>query len=138
MLCNMNPNYLLKDELQYELFVQGINSDSDVQMLRKLFLSVVAEKVPVDLRNLSTQSVEELHECIVNKTLELQALITQQKSELALLTPRFRTRLSHLRGRLLNLTELFTQCVGHHDLDVSTSTRSAGQHRNQPPQDGRG
>ena len=65
----------------------------------------MAEKVPVDLRNLSTQSVEELYKCVVNKTLELQALITQQKSELALLTLRFRTRLSHLRGRLLHLTE---------------------------------
>ena len=102
----MNPNYLLKDELQYELFVLGPNSDSDFQTLRKLFRSVVAEKVPVDLYNLNTESVEELYECVVNKTLELQALITQQKSELALLTPRFRTRLSHLRGRLLQLTEL--------------------------------
>ena len=98
--------YLLKDELQYELFVRGINSDSDVQTLRKLFRSVVAESLPVDLRNLSTQCVEELYECVVNKTLELQALITQQKSDLTLLTPRFRTRLSHLRGRLLHLTEL--------------------------------
>jgi len=96
----------LKDELQYELSVQGISSDSDVQTLRKLFRSVVAEKVPVYLRNLSTQSVEELYECVANKTLDLQALITQQKSELALLTPSFRNRLSHLRRRWLHLTEL--------------------------------
>jgi len=73
---------------------------------RKLFRSVVGNKLPVDLLNLSTQIVEELHYCVVNKTLELQTLITQQKSELALLRPRFRTRISHLRGRLLHLTEL--------------------------------
>jgi len=100
----MNPNYLLKGVLQYELFVRGINSDSDVQTLRKLFRSVVAEILPVDLRNLSIQCVEEPYECVVNKTLELQSLITQQKSESTMLTPRFRTRLSHLRGRLLHLT----------------------------------
>jgi hypothetical protein len=57
----------------------------------------VAENVPVDLRNLITQSVEELYECVVNKTVKLQALITQQNSELALLTPRFRTRHSPQR-----------------------------------------
>ena len=102
----MNPNHLPKEELQYELSVRRISSDSNVQALRKLFRSVVAERVPFDLRNLSTQSVEELYECVVNKTLELQSLNTQQKSELTLLTPRFRTRLSHLRGRLLHLTEL--------------------------------
>jgi hypothetical protein len=82
----MNTNYLLKNELQYEL--------------------------PVDLINLSTESVEELYECVVNKTLELQSLITQQKSELTLLTLCFRTRLSHLRGRLLHLTELDPSASG--------------------------
>ena len=97
VLRSMNRNYLLKDELQYEVCARGISSVSDVQTLRKLFRSLVTEKVPVDLRNLSTQSVEELHECVANMTLQLHALITQQKSELALLAPRFRTRLSHLR-----------------------------------------
>jgi hypothetical protein len=72
----------------------------------------VGDKLPVDLLNLSTQSVEELHYCVVNKTLELQTLITQQKSELALLRPRFRTRISHLRGRLLHLTELYPSVSG--------------------------
>jgi len=108
----MNPNHLLKDELQYELSARGISSDSDVQTLRRLFRSVVAEKLPVDLRNLSTQSVEELYECAVNMTLQLQALITQQKSELVLLAPRFRTRLSRRRGRLLHLTELDRSASG--------------------------
>ena len=72
----------------------------------------MAEKVPVDLRNLGTQSMEELYECAANKTLELQALIMQQKSELALLTPRFQTRLSHPRGRLPHLTELDSSASG--------------------------
>jgi len=110
--CKMNPNYLLKEELRYELLVQGINSDSDVHTLRKLFRAVVADKVPCDLCNLSTQSVKELYELVVNKTLELQALIKQQEAELTLLAPRFRMRLSHLRGRLLHLTELDPSASG--------------------------
>jgi len=44
--------------------------------------------------------------------LELQALIKQRNSELTLLTPRFRTRLSHLRGRLLYLTEFDPSASG--------------------------
>jgi len=56
-------NCLLKDELQYELSVQGISSDSDVQTLCKLFRSVVAEKVSVDLRNLCTQCGRTLLMC---------------------------------------------------------------------------
>ena len=112
VLRSMNRNCLLKDELQYELSAGGISSDSNVQTLRKFFRSVEADEVPVDLHNLSTQSVEDLYECVVNKTLELQVLITQQKSELALLTPCFRTRLSHLRGRLLHLTSLDCSALG--------------------------
>jgi len=110
----MNPNYLLKDELQYELSARGISGDSDVQTLRKLFRSLVAEKVPVDLRNLSTQSVEEHCKNVLRTRYWscMQALITQQKSELALLTPRFRTRLSHLGGSLLHLTELDPSASG--------------------------
>jgi len=44
-LCKTNPNYLLKDELLYELLVRGISSDSDVHTLRKLFRAVVTDKV---------------------------------------------------------------------------------------------
>lgn len=102
----MNPNYLLKDELQYELLARGITSDCDVQTLRKLFRSLVAEKLQVELGNLRSQSVDDLYECVQHKVLELQDLITQHRSELVLLAPRFRTRLSHLRGRLRHLTEL--------------------------------
>ena len=43
---------------------------------------------------------------MANKAVELQNLIKQQEAELIQLAPRFRTRLYHLRGRLLHLTEL--------------------------------
>jgi hypothetical protein len=39
----MNPNYLFKDELVYELGVRGIVSDAYTQHLRSLFRIVVRE-----------------------------------------------------------------------------------------------
>jgi len=48
----MNPNFLLKDEVLYELGIRGITSDADVHTLRKLFQSVAAEDLPVDSKKL--------------------------------------------------------------------------------------
>jgi len=115
----MNPNYLLKEDLRYELLVRGITSDSDVHTLRKLFRAVVTENAPCDLSYLSTQSVEELFESVVDKTVELQNLIKQQEAQLTQLAPRFETWLHHLRGRFLHLTEL--------DPSAATSTSSRYQ-----------
>jgi hypothetical protein len=44
----MNPNYLFKDELNYELGVRGITSNADTQELRKLFRSLVGEDLVVE------------------------------------------------------------------------------------------
>ena len=49
--------------------------------------------------------MEELYASVENKIGELQSLMTQTKSGL-LLTPRFRSRVSHLKGRLIHLTTL--------------------------------
>lgn len=57
----MNPNYLFKDELQYEICIREINSEPDVQTLRKMFRSVVSEGAPVYLINLSSLGVEDLY-----------------------------------------------------------------------------
>jgi len=53
----MNPNFLLKDELLYELCSRGISSEADVQTLRRLFRSVVSEDLPVDLSKVSSLGV---------------------------------------------------------------------------------
>ena len=98
----------------------------------------MTDKVPCDLRNLTTQSVEELYELVVNKTLELQNLIKQQEAELIQLVPRFRMRLYHLEGTLAAFDGVGPHRVGHHELEILTSMRSARRNRNQPPQDGRG
>ena len=56
-LFSMNPNFLLKDELLYELCSRGISSEADVQTLRRLFRSVVSEDLPVDLSKVSSLGV---------------------------------------------------------------------------------
>ena len=112
----MNPNFLLKDELQYELKIRGINSEADVQTLRKLFRSVVAEGLPSDLCNLYSLSVEELFGSVASKIVELQGLVTQQKSDSSSLTSRFSTKIAHLRGRLIHLATL-----GLVSSDITTS-----------------
>jgi hypothetical protein len=61
----MNPNYLLKDELQYELLVTGIKSEADVQTLRKLFRLVFSENVRVELTGLGILKVQELYQTVV-------------------------------------------------------------------------
>jgi hypothetical protein len=69
----MNPNILLKDDLQYELGIHGISSDVDVQTLRKLFRSMVSMDLPVELSNLISLSVEDLYGSVASKSVELQS-----------------------------------------------------------------
>jgi hypothetical protein len=66
----------------------------------------VSEDLPAVLSKLSSLGVEELYVSVVSKIVELQNQVTQPKSGLSSLTPRFRTWISHLRGRLVHLTNL--------------------------------
>ena len=100
LLYIMNHNFLLKDELLYELGIRGISSDAEVQPLHKLFQSVVLEDLLLDSSKVSSLGIEELYTSIVSKILELQDQVTQPKSGPSLSTPRFRTRIAHLRGSL--------------------------------------
>jgi hypothetical protein len=63
----MNPNYLAKDELLYELSVRGIVSDGDTYALRKLFRSVVTRALPVEENLREGFQVGEAVEDIVKK-----------------------------------------------------------------------
>jgi len=101
----MNPNYLSKDELIYELRLRGINSDEEVQWLRKLFGSVVAREVPPEARRLEGCNVDELYTSVVRKIYELQELVDRPEASIPVLVNRVRTRLLHLRGRVLHLEE---------------------------------
>jgi hypothetical protein len=84
----MNRNFSRKDELRYEICIRGINSDVDVQTLRRLFRSVVAEGLPVDLGKISPLGIEELYTSVASKVVELQTLVVQLESGSSLWSPR--------------------------------------------------
>jgi hypothetical protein len=72
----MNPNYLLREEIEYELRVRGLNLTSDVNLLRKVFRSVVTKMMPANLENLVREFDPQDHlEYISNKIQELEVLI---------------------------------------------------------------
>jgi hypothetical protein len=99
----MNPNYLFKDELFYELKIRGISSDGDALELRKKLRSVIFRDVDFQWEYLTSVSVDELYSCVTAKVYELQSLV-QRESTLPFLRPRVHTRLLHVCGRLQHLT----------------------------------
>jgi hypothetical protein len=65
----MNPNYLLKDELKYELGVRGIKSKADTQQLRKLFRSLVVEDLDVEVSYLHERGFQDLYQIALKRSL---------------------------------------------------------------------
>jgi hypothetical protein len=46
----MNSNYLLRDDLVYELYIRGLRSEGIIQLLRKL-RPVLSDDDPIELQN---------------------------------------------------------------------------------------
>jgi hypothetical protein len=99
----MNPNHLLKDELLYELGLEGITSEVEIDSQRKLFRSVVAKEIPAEVSYLKSFSEEEFYERLLSKILELQDFINKPETVLSDLASRIHTKLLHLRGRVSHL-----------------------------------
>jgi hypothetical protein len=77
----MNLNNLLKDELQYELRFRGIKSDAEIQTLRKLLRSAITESVVVNVNTLTRKDIPELLQAVVNKIVELRAVVELEHSD---------------------------------------------------------
>jgi hypothetical protein len=73
----MNPNYLLKDELQYQLLIRGIKSEAEVQTLRMLLRSA---NVAVNVSALSRKDIPELIQTVVYKVAEIQTIVAWEQS----------------------------------------------------------
>jgi hypothetical protein len=85
----MNPNYLLREEIEYELCVRGLNVMGDINLLRQVFRSVVTETVAVNLENLGGEFDPQEHiEYISSKIQELEVLL-EKSAELAAMCPTF-------------------------------------------------
>jgi hypothetical protein len=112
----MNPNYLRREEIEYELRVRGLNVTGDVNLLRKVSRSVVTEMVSVNLENLGGHFDPQEHiEYISSKVQELEVLL-EKSVELAAIGPRVRTHVRHCLGRL---TTLLNWSILPEDLSVS-------------------
>jgi hypothetical protein len=119
----MNSNYLLRDELLYELGIRGITSEVEIHSLRKLFRSVVARDIPVEVSYLKGAKEEELYERLLSKTLELQGFINKLETVLADSASRIQTKLLHLRGRVSHL-QLLGQSSPNIDRDYPNFGRA--------------
>jgi hypothetical protein len=102
----MNLNYLLRDELQYELCIRGVNSDADVSTLRKLLRSVIAENLSVDVQHLRDVGSEQFYSLVSEKVADLQAQSNQPGSSTQAFLIRMKTRVLHLRACLTHLVQL--------------------------------
>lgn len=100
----MNPNFLHKDELAYELEVRGISSKGDTALLRKLFRALDKTEVEIQQEYLKSVELADWFSVIESKVCELYRLVVQGISTPAIVEPRVRTRLLHLQGRLAHLT----------------------------------
>jgi hypothetical protein len=115
----MNPNFLLKDELVYELAIRGITSEGDTSLLRKLFRSIDTTEVQIQQEFFKSVSLDNWFSVIHTKICELQKLIVQGISTTAVVEPRVRTRLLHVQGRLSPLTEAGLCTSGEEERTVS-------------------
>jgi hypothetical protein len=134
----MNPNFLLKDELLYELGIRGISSRADTSSLRKTFRTVCSRELSWHFEYLESATAEDWVSLVTPRIFELQNLVKTSGSVLVL-EWRVSTRILHLRGRLLHL-EAAGFCGGesksklqelHHILDaieqVMVDARTAEQ-----------
>jgi hypothetical protein len=94
----MNPNYLYKDELEYELGTRGVSSLGDVQLLHKIFRSIQAEEVPSNIQNLGKFDVGELFKSVQGKLAQLERLTGQDTNSRPLSRVRVYTRVTHFQG----------------------------------------
>ena len=129
-VVKMNPNYLLRDELQYELASRGLNSSGDVQFLRKIFRVVQTDGVPNLASYLAQGSFEDMYRCACSKLGELEALHNQLEKGSVPPVPRMRTRITHIWNRIRHLEDLCPEVAGNQQVEVSSlSARLAAVER---------
>lgn len=116
----MNPNYLLRDELQYELASRGLNSSGDVQFLRKILRVVLADGVPSLASYLAQSSFDDLYRCACSKLGELEALYNQLEKGALPPVSRMRTRIAHFWNRIRHLEDLCPEVAGNQRDEVSS------------------
>jgi hypothetical protein len=120
--CNTNPNYLLRDELLYELAIRGINVEGDVHLLRKLMRSVWSEEVHIVPETVAGLDVSEQLDLIGPKVAEFEGLLRNTGPGQGSIAARLRTRGLHLENRLCLIIDK-EQAISSAELEVVRDLR---------------
>jgi hypothetical protein len=110
----MNPNYLSKEEIVYELNLRGIKCEASAQELRKILRTNISRNLTWQFEGLFTEPIGEILDVLSAKLLELQEEVERARTTGAGVTSRIQTRILHLRGRLLHITAAGL-CVTDHE-----------------------
>jgi hypothetical protein len=120
LLLTMNPNYLLRDDLEYELASRGLSSFGDVQWLRIIFRAVQADGIPSQASHLPQGSIEELYRWACVKLCELESLNEQLDRSLPTPVYRIIAKVATVKNRVRHLDALCPEVAGNLQLDVSS------------------
>jgi hypothetical protein len=107
----MNPNYLSRNELLYELGVRGIACTEDIESLRSTFRAIYLRDFPLEQKYFESASVGDWIAGLEANICELQDFVGKLDSQPVLSTSRILTQVLHLRGRITHL-ENARICVG--------------------------
>jgi DNA-directed RNA polymerase subunit N (RpoN/RPB10) len=110
----MNPNYLTKEEIVYELTLRGIKCEASAHELRKILRTNISRNLTWQFEGLFTEPICEILDVVSAKLIELQEEVEQAKTSGVGVTARSQTRILHLRGRLLHITAAGL-CVTDHE-----------------------
>jgi hypothetical protein len=101
----MNPNHLLKDELEYELRVRGIVGAGEVYLLRKQLRQAISSCYPALPEKFLTGDVREDFGICVQKLRDLEHYCNDADRSCPLVAARIKSRCLHLLARFQSLSK---------------------------------
>jgi hypothetical protein len=101
----MNPNHLLKDELEYELRVRGIAWAGDANFLRKQLCQAISSCCPALPEKFLTGDVREDFGICVQKLRDLEHYCNDADQSCPLVAARIKSRCLHFLARFQSLTK---------------------------------
>jgi hypothetical protein len=107
----MDPNHLLKDELEYELRVRGIAWAGDANLLRKQLRQAISSGYPALPENFLTGDVQEDLGVCVQKLRDLEQYCNDADLSSSLVAARIKSSCLHLLAPFQSLTKWETSAV---------------------------
>jgi hypothetical protein len=99
----MSPNYLLKDELEYELCVRGVPCFGDVISLRKRLPTAISDSLSSSPEKYLTVDVQDEFRICTRKLAGLEQYRLESDLAFSLVAARIKTRFQHPLARFHHL-----------------------------------